>query len=159
MGFPGSWAGMIPLKGKPQSHLEADDSLCGFQLWTEPSARHQNPGSKCPCDKDASPGHLVWAEANREELVTLCEVPLLEGLLRHLELGSVMQVQIDVLCERHLGGHGSGSSQQDSAWAVYALHCALWGIGKDSRHDPLYQQEFTIPLNTSLLPGDIPPPV
>lgn len=70
-----------------------------------------------------------------------------------------MQVQMDVLCERHLGGRGGGSSQQDSAWAVYALHCALWVIGKDSRHDPLYQQEFTIPLDISLLPGDIPPPV
>lgn len=117
------------------------------------------PGDKCPCDKDASPGHLVWAEANREELVTLCEVPLLEGLLRHLELGSVMQDQMDVLCERHLGGHWGGSSQHYSAWTVYELHCALWGIGKESRHDPLHQQEFTIPLDTNLLPGDILPPV
>lgn len=87
----------------------------------------RTPGNKCPCDKDAGPGHLVWAEANREELATLCEVPPLEGLLRHLELGSVMQVQMDVLSERHLQGHGGGSSQHDSAWAVYELHCALWG--------------------------------
>lgn len=109
---------MILLKGKPQNPLGADDSLC-LPVWAEPSAGRQNPGNKCPCAEEASLGHLVWAEANREELI-----PLLGGLRRPLSpgsvMGSVMRVQVDAVCERHLGGHGGGSSQQGSAWAVCA---------------------------------------
>lgn len=62
---------MTLLKGKPQSHLEAGDSL---QL---PAMENQVPGVRTPGIN--VPVIEVWAEANREELVTLCEVPLLEG--------------------------------------------------------------------------------
>lgn len=109
-----------PAKRKTTESLGADDSLC-LPVWAEPSARHQNPGNKCPCAEEASLGHLVWAEANREELI-----PLLGGLRRPLSpgsvMGSVMRVQY---VSSTLGGMevGPASKALLGLCARSAVHC------------------------------------